>query len=63
MWVKDQNGNWYMASQSIIKEASLNNNIWVKDGNGQWLLAKSNSMPSMKTEIEESYYVIESLDT
>jgi ketosteroid isomerase-like protein len=60
MWIKDQNGNWYMANQSIIEETFTSFNVWTKDESGQWLLAKSQDAVS-SPQTSAVYHLAESL--
>lgn len=41
MWIKDGNGNWFLASQQIIDQEMQKNEYnpcWDKDHNGNWFL-------------------------
>jgi len=41
MWIKDGNGNWYLASQEIIDQEmgkNEHNSFWDKDHHGNWFL-------------------------
>jgi len=60
MWIKDQNGNWYMANQSLIEGTFKSFNVWTKDDGGHWLLAKSKDTAS-SPQVSATYYVAESL--
>ncbi|MFP4482930.1 MAG: hypothetical protein ACLFN0_09095 [Thermovirgaceae bacterium] len=38
MWMKDGNGNWYMAGQKIKKTCDSSEGCWEKDSAGSWVL-------------------------
>ncbi len=37
MWMKDENGNWYMAGQEIINTCCSPRGCWAKDSAGGWV--------------------------
>jgi len=39
MWMKDGEGNWYMAGQPVIDKCKTPEGFWMKDTEGQWMLS------------------------
>jgi len=37
MWMKDENGNWYMAGQESINTCCSPRGCWTKDTAGGWV--------------------------
>lgn len=40
MWMKDGDGNWYMAGQAIMEGCGTPAECWKKDGAGNWVLGE-----------------------
>jgi len=43
MWMKDGNGNWYMAGQEIINTCCTPRGCWTKDPEGDWVHSEVDS--------------------
>ena len=41
MWIKDGEGNWYMAGQPVIDKSKTPGGFWMKDPEGQWILSRA----------------------
>ncbi|MDN5335663.1 MAG: hypothetical protein PWR02_689 [Synergistales bacterium] len=41
MWMKDGEGNWYMAGQPVIDKCKTPGGFWMKDPEGQWMLSRA----------------------
>jgi hypothetical protein len=51
MWMKDSNGNWFMAGQEIIMTCNTPKGCWIKDSAGSWVF--SAETPASKTNLPE----------
>jgi glucan-binding YG repeat protein len=54
MWIKDSEGNWFLADKKIIanENPSESTSAWVKDANGNWYMTgeASNSLSCSCTD-------------
>jgi len=63
MWIKDGNGNWFMASQEIIDQQIDDidsNSCWDKDHLGNWYLKEGTVqvlLEPMELNTEEKIYM------
>jgi hypothetical protein len=53
MWMKDSNGNWFMAGQEIIMACNTPKGCWIKDSAGSWVLSsethgRETNLPEVK---------------
>ena len=63
MWIKDGNGNWFMASQEIIDQqidGMESTSCWDKDQSGNWYLKEGTVeilLEPMELMTEEKIYM------